>query len=93
MDSREMYRIITEKLGKEWYKNQENENLEFLLKKKEKDEKFKDKEFENLLRFIEGCKNSFSIEDEASEELVKAFDETITMLKSLKTEKKKKEKK
>ena len=92
MDSREMYRIITEKLGKEWYKNQENENLEFLLKKKEKDEKFKDKEFENLLRFIEGCKNSFSMEDEASEELVKAFDETITMLKSLKTEKKKKEK-
>ena len=86
-----MYKVITEKLGKEWYTNQESETLELLLKKKEKDEKYKDKEFENLLRFIEGCKNSLSMEDEASEEVLKAYEETITILKSLKTDKKKKE--
>ena len=92
MDSKELYQIIIKKLGKEWYMNQENEILLVLLKKKEKDEKFKEKEFENLLKFIDTCKSSLSIEDEAGEEQQKVYEETITTLKSLKNDKKKKEK-
>ena len=92
MDSREIYKIITEKLGREWYNRQENELLDSLLKKKEKDEKVKDKEFENILTFLDKCKNQLSMEDEIGNELEKTFDETANALKSLKTEKKKKEK-
>ena len=92
MDPSEVYTVIIKKLGKEWFNTQENENLNLLLKKREGGVKLKEKEFENIITFIEHCKDNLIIEDEAFGELSQAFESTISDIKNLKSVKKNKEK-
>ena len=88
MNSKDIQNIIKGKLGKEWLHKQNNE----LFLNLAKEDKTKEKDLKSIIQHLESEKSQLDIEDGTYQEYSTQLDETIKSLKSVKIEKKKKEK-